>query len=155
MTGDAQTVTVTWRWQHAGQIALGPDGRLALPPVRKVSGVYQLTLTDVAGQCAGVYVGMGGSLRDRLQNHKTPGTGHRDTKTRVNGLLLSALRSGGTVRAEIATSAWAAIGGGKPAPLDLTLEASRGLVENTALTVAYAAGLPVLNGGYGEQDASG
>ncbi len=97
---------------------------------------------------------MGGSLRDRLQNHKTPGTGHRDTKTRVNGLLLSALRSGGTVRAEIATSAWAEIGG-EPAPLDLTLEAPRGLVENAALTVAYAAGLPVLNGGYGKQDASG
>jgi hypothetical protein len=96
---------------------------------------------------------MGGSLRDRLQNHMTPGTGHRDTKTRVNGLLLSALRSGGIVTADIVTSARAAIGGGEPAPLDLTLEASRGLVENAALTVAYAVGLPVLNGGYSKRDA--
>jgi hypothetical protein len=57
MTEDEQTVIVTWRWQHAGQITLTPDGRLALPPVRKVPGIYQLTLTDAAGQCAGVYIG--------------------------------------------------------------------------------------------------
>jgi hypothetical protein len=146
MTGDAQTVIVTWQWQRAGQITLGSDDRFVLPLVPKVPGIYQLTLTDAAGQCAGVYVGMGGSLHVRLQNHKTPGTGHRDTKTRVNGLLLSALRSGGTVAAEIATFARSAIGGRELAPLDLTLEASRGLVENAALTVAYASGLAVLNG---------
>lgn len=39
-------------------------------------------------------------------------------------------------------------------PLDFSVEAARGLVENAALSVAFAAGLPVLNGGYGKQDAS-
>jgi len=148
MTTGTEAVTVSWQWQPAGAIRLASDGLLVLPSLPAIPGAYRLTLSDAGGECIGLYIGQGGSLRQRIQHYRTPGFGHRDTKTRVNGLLLAALRSGGAVKVEIATAA-SSMHGDQAFQLDLGVEASRRLVENAALTVAYASGLPVLNGGYG------
>jgi hypothetical protein len=92
-------------------------------------------------------IGQGGSIRKRVKHYRTPGHGHHDTKTRINGHLLAALRSGGAVAVEIVTAV--SVHPARRASLDLGVEAARGLVENAALTLAYVSGAPVLNGGYG------
>ena len=144
MTTTGGELTIRWSWQPAGQMSRAIDGRVALPPLPTVPGVYRFTLRDAGGACIGVYIGQGAKIRKRVQHYRTPGHGQRDTKTRINGLLLAALRSGGAVQVEIATAATV-----RGVPRDLRAKAAREQLEDAALALARASGDPVLNGGYG------
>lgn len=93
----AESVSVLWDWQPAGQVAL-TGALLVFPHVPNMPGVYRLTLSGADGSCTGVYVGETDQLPRRFRRYRTPGTDQRLTMFRVNKVLSRTLAEGGPDR---------------------------------------------------------
>jgi hypothetical protein len=137
-----ESVTVTWSWQPAGQVAL-VDGRLVFPRVPNVAGIYRFLFSDAAGVQRQMYVGEADLLTRRLQHYRTPGPS-QPTNLRLNQLMVETLGAGGRIAVEIATQAQAVISDEMSAALDLTSKAVRVLVERAAEVMARTAGAVLL-----------
>ena len=139
----AESMTVTWAWQPAGQVTL-VAGSLVFPKVPRVPGIYRFTFLNAAGAHAGVYVGETDRLPRRFQHYRTPGPSQQ-TNLRMNPIMFDALAQGGHIRVEISTQAEAAGNDGVQRPLDLSWKAARVLVEHAAEVAERIAGSGVIN----------
>jgi hypothetical protein len=85
-----------------GEVAL-PGGKLAIPVLPPVGGVYRFTLTAIAGHVT-TYVGERANLARRIINYRSPGATQR-TNLRMQTKLTDTLSAGGVVELAIVIDA--------------------------------------------------
>ncbi len=144
-TGEEVGAKISYGWCGAGAVALA-GGKLAMPTLGARPGIYRFVISD--GQTGAVrhYVGESSNLASRMNGYRNPGpTQH--TNIRLNTLLLSTLKAGGTVDASVVLEANFA-----GQALELGSKSARLLVESAALLVARSAGIAVENLKTGSSD---
>jgi hypothetical protein len=112
-------------WEYCGEIRVGVDGKLELPAVRAVPGVYRLVMKD-----GWHYIGEARDLSHRLWEY-----GHPTTGVIAEHRISQALKNAGGAIVEIMTSG------------NMAEKATRCSIEAEAIKSARRAGAKVLNGG--------
>lgn len=120
----AESITVTWSWQPAGQLQLAGE-LLTFPPGPQAAGIYRLTLTPADGGQPGVHIGDSDWLPRRFQDYRT-------SERRLSRLIEQTLAAGGHAGAEVATQATVATDRGPAVSLDMSREADRVLARRAA-----------------------
>lgn len=122
------TETDVWiqiRWQAAGHVTVGPDGKLQFPRLPIEPGLYEF---QFSGSSQSVYVGESDNLRRRISHYRSPGPSQR-TNIRLNDRILNHLATN-SVTVATATTVTATWSGSAAEQLDLTTKAARVLAES-------------------------
>jgi hypothetical protein len=132
---------VEFEWEEIGDLGVTEAGRLAIPRVPAVPGIYRFWATDGVG--SEVYIGESQDLRHRMERNYA--NKHRgETNVRVREMLLAGLAARRSVRLAIVRAAVMEVDGAK-APADMSKKSVRLLVENAALAIARNADAEIHN----------
>lgn len=135
-------VSVAFRWNRLGPVALDSDRKLVFPKPGNQPGLYRFEIVSSDGRSQ--YIGETDRLSRRLQHYRTPGAS-QPTNRRLNALLVEHLLRGDQVLLDTVTEDIAVSCRGKGHSVDLTMKSERLLFEAAALLNARAAGVPTLN----------
>ena len=128
-------------WVPQGRIILD-GGRIKVPSVPPVPGLYRFRIEGVAGKAR--YVGESENLARRFALYSNPGPSQQ-TNVRLNATFRAALSSGAEVGvAIVAEGAWIEVSGSR-LPADLASQAVRRLLENAAIVERQGDAVESLN----------
>jgi hypothetical protein len=136
--GDALRGEIAYEWMDAGRVDL-VDGKLRMPELSDMPGIYRFSLRDHAGALTRSYVGEGASLTRRMSSYRNPGP-TQSTNVRLNALLRATIEAGGSIAVAIVASATF-----MDSALDLNERPARLLIENAALVHLGSTGATIEN----------
>ena len=137
-TGEEYTSEIVYAWLAVGEVTLA-GGRLVLPALGPVPGIYRFELRGPSGDVEGYYVGESDNLFSRMNGYRNPGP-LQSTNERMNARMQTILESGGSVVVSVVLEATC-----EGTALSLGYKPGRLIVENVELIRLRLSGATIEN----------
>jgi hypothetical protein len=138
----ANDISLKFEWRLLGRVGLDMTGRLGLPTVADVPGLYRLRIErDRQTQ---FYIGESQSLRVRFGNYRSGSKGQA-TSHRIHELLKSALTDGASISVDVVIGQVELVINGAPMAVDLASKETRRMIEHAAIVACGGTDIELAN----------